>query len=138
MGGMVRVWVGLAVVGIVFTIYSLIDCALIDRRRARGVPKGAWILIVILLPVLGGILWFAIGRAPARRLRASGPDDDPEFLRRLGGDEGVDERIRQMEEELRRLDDEGGAPADPGDPGPGGTEPGSGPAGPASPNRTDG
>lgn len=92
----------------VFWIYSVVDCAVQPPTRHRGVSKGAWLAIVILIPVLGGILWFAIGRArrggsSAPRLLA--PDDDPDFLRRIRNAES-DARIARLEEELARLDEE--------------------------------
>ena len=39
--------------------------ALVDMVRRRGAERGqlaAWVLIVIILPVLGTILYFVIGR----------------------------------------------------------------------------
>lgn len=69
--------------------------------------------IVILIPVLGGILWFTLGRRRRNELGAQrmvAPDDDPQFLRSISTRE-QDERIRQLEEELARLDDETDGPA---------------------------
>ncbi len=75
--------------------------------------KPIWILIVVLLPVLGGILWFVVGRtrrsaAPVRRA----PDDDPDFLGSIGSVRDQDERIRRLEEELAALDAEAEDPRD--------------------------
>ncbi|WP_424937645.1 MULTISPECIES: PLDc N-terminal domain-containing protein [Bacteria] len=100
----------------VFWIFSIVDCSLQPATRHRGVSKGAWVAIVVLIPVIGGILWFAIGRSRGER---SGPeglvplDDDPARLRRVSEAE-QDRRIRELEEELARLDDprEGDAPGD--------------------------
>lgn len=92
----------------VFWVYSIVDCAVQPATRHRGVSKAAWIAIVVLLPVIGGILWFVIGR---RRANDSGvrpvvaPDDDPAFLRSISKTE-QDARIRRLEEELARLDEE--------------------------------
>ncbi|WP_114588149.1 PLD nuclease N-terminal domain-containing protein [Microbacterium arborescens] len=96
-----------------FWVYSIVDCALQDATRHRGVSKPVWILIVVLLPVLGGILWFVVGRArrtsaPVRRA----PDDDPDFLGSLGSVRDQDERIRRLEEELAALDAEANDPRD--------------------------
>ena len=55
-------WLG--AVAIVAWVVALTDMV---RRRAelsRG-QLAAWILIVILLPVLGTILYYAVGRRPA-------------------------------------------------------------------------
>ena len=70
---MVRLWIVLGVAAAVFYIYSVADCALFDRSRVRGLPKPVWLLIIILFPVIGGILWFLIGRG--RRQRARRPAD---------------------------------------------------------------
>ena len=93
-------------------MFSIVDCAVQPAARHRGVPKGAWIAIVVLMPVLGGILWFVIGRrrrSDQEGMHSVAPDDDPEFLRTLGTTE-QDERIRRLEEELARLDDESDGP----------------------------
>ena len=67
----------------------------------------------MLVPVIGAVLWFTIGkdrssRSPAQRQSQGpiAPDDDPEFLRRLGEDKQREERIRQLEERLAELDDD--------------------------------
>jgi len=92
----------------VFWVYSIVDCAVQPATRHRGVSKAAWIAIVVLLPVLGGLLWFIVGRsgkrAAAKALRA--PDDDPDFLQNIGTLSDQDERIRRLEEELAQLDAE--------------------------------
>lgn len=96
-----------------FTIFTVVDIALIDRSRVRALPKPVWILLAIVLPVVGGVLWLAVGRVragdvaggPARRIPVA-PDDDPEFLRRLNREKAMEERIEQLEKELRDLDDD--------------------------------
>ena len=54
-----------------FWVYSIVDCALLPPTRHRGVSKPVWILIVVLLPVVGGILWFVVGRGRQRSAPAS-------------------------------------------------------------------
>lgn len=107
--GMGRLVVGLVIAALVFTIYAFVDCALTERLRVRGLPKALWLVVVIVLPVIGGLLWFLIGRGPTRR-RFLPPDDDPAFF---GGGRGaapssghastVDE-IALLEQELANLD----------------------------------
>jgi hypothetical protein len=115
---MARLLLILALLAVVFWVYSAIDCMVQPAIRHRGVRKGAWIVIVLLLPVLGGVLWFTVGRASRRSMSASAPDDDPEFLQRIGtiSASEQDERIRRLEADLARLDDEAdpGRRADPG------------------------
>lgn len=104
---MPRLLLILALVATAFWVFTIVDCAVQPPSRHRGVSKPVWLLIVVLLPVLGGILWLAVGRtrrAPAVARRA--PDDDPEFLGSIHANAEQDERIRQLEEELARLDAE--------------------------------
>jgi len=123
----VRVLIVLAVLAVVFVIISLVDCAMQPATRHRGVSKPLWIVIIAVLPVIGGVLWFVIGRGRADGQTMRAPDDDPEFLRRMAVPSDQDERIRRLEEELAKLDAEdddprwgahgggrtGGAPKDP-------------------------
>ena len=104
----------LVAAAVALMIFTLVDVALTDRSRARGVPKGVWVLIV-LIPLVGPILWFGVGKgpggaAPARSVVA--PDDDPSFLKNLRRDEEQDERIRRLEQELADLDIDDDPPAD--------------------------
>jgi hypothetical protein len=74
------------------TIYALVDCIQTDRRQIRIMPKPVW-LLAVLVPVAGPLAWFFAGRATApggptrgpggRPTGPRGPDDDPDFLRRL-------------------------------------------------------
>lgn len=103
---MVRLLIVLAVVAVVFVIISLVDCAMQPATRHRGVSKPVWIVIIAVLPVVGGVLWFVIGRGRAAGRTMRAPDDDPEFLRRMAVPSDQDERIRRLEEELAKLDAE--------------------------------
>lgn len=114
---MARLLLILALVATVFWVYTIVDCAVQPPSRHRGVSKGAWMAIVILLPVLGGILWFVIGRgrAASKTTARRAPDDDPEFLGRMTASARAeqDERIRRLEEELAQLDSEADDPRPP-------------------------
>lgn len=63
---MARVLIVGGFLALVFWVFSIVDCAVQPAMRHRGASKGAWIAIVVLLPVLGGILWFALGRRRRR------------------------------------------------------------------------
>ena len=121
---MARLLLILALVAVVFWVFSVVDCAVQPLGRHRGVSKGMWVAIVIVFPVLGGILWFTVGRIGGRADRVVAPDDDPEFLRRIGTPHrssrpdhrsraDQDERIRQLEQELAKLDDDDDPPSGP-------------------------
>ena len=114
---MVRVLLPVVLLLIAFWVYSIVDCALLPPTRHRGVSKPVWILIVVLLPVLGGILWFIVGRGRQRTAPVStAPDDDLEFLGNIGSISDQDERIRRLEAELAALDAEDADPDRPGTP----------------------
>jgi Phospholipase_D-nuclease N-terminal len=104
---MPRVLLILALVATAFWVFTIVDCAVQPASRHRGVSKPVWILIVVLLPVLGGLLWLLVGRTRRSAVAARrAPDDDPEFLGRIGVISDQDERIRRLEEELAQLDAE--------------------------------
>jgi len=111
---MARVIVVLIVIAAAFTIYTLVDVLMTDRSRVRGLQKPLWAVVVVLLPVIGGVLWLVIGKArrnPAVRTRVIAPDDDPEFLGTLRREDVAqradqDERLRRLEQELSDLDDD--------------------------------
>ncbi|MCW4456942.1 PLDc N-terminal domain-containing protein [Microbacterium sp. MPKO10] len=91
---------------VAITIYTVVDCAIIDNRRVRGLSKPVWIVVILLLPVVGLVLWYLIGRGGADLARDVAPDDDPSFIGTLRVDSDQDDRIRQLEEELAALDAE--------------------------------
>lgn len=107
---MARVYLILALLAVGFWAFSIVDCALQPPARHRGVSKSIWMLIVVIIPVLGGALWFILGRVPAVASVVRAPDDNPEFLGRLGSLSDQDERIRRLEEELQALDSEADDP----------------------------
>jgi len=43
-------------------IGALIDVIMRDESQVKHLPKMVWIILIILLPLIGGILWFALGR----------------------------------------------------------------------------
>lgn len=47
---------------IALMIGALIDIITRDDSQVRFVPKLVWIILVVLLPLLGSILWFTLGR----------------------------------------------------------------------------
>ncbi|WP_241156094.1 PLDc N-terminal domain-containing protein [Leucobacter chromiireducens] len=103
---MVRFGIIGIVIAVAFTLYSLVDAAMTDGARARGVAKPVWVVLIVVLPVIGGILWFVIGKGDAPAARPAAPDDDPRFsgTRMSSGD--LDAHMRDLEDRLRELDEE--------------------------------
>lgn len=84
------------------TVYCVVDAIQTHESAVRNLPKMAWVLIVLLFPVIGPISWLVAGRpekqvgpvSQQRRRREQqqrerdarrprGPDDDPDFLKGL-------------------------------------------------------
>ena len=109
---LVRVLFALAVIAVAIDIYTIADIALTNRNRLRSLNKFVWIVVVILIPVVGAILWFVLGKSRASNVNnVLGADDDPNF--QSPGSETSRDRIARLEDELRRLDDEENMPPDP-------------------------
>ncbi len=86
----------LRVIGVLFAlalyIYFIIDVLRTPRGTTRNLPKWLWLLIVVLVPIIGGLLWWGLGRTRRdgggwwRKRGPVAPDDDPRFLRKLDED----------------------------------------------------
>lgn len=101
----------IAIVAIlVIYVYGIVDVIRTDRDATRGISKPGWIVVVVVLPLLGALLWFVLGKPYARLAtpkrsvaRPTAPDDDPEFLRNLEQrrrNQAEAERLRKLREEL--------------------------------------
>jgi len=113
-------------------IFCLVDVITCDESECRNLPKMLWLMIVLVLPDVGSVLWRVAGRPQGRgrpaalpykgntgrpqgqqshrdhpsQVRATSPDDDEEFLR----------GIRNRAEEQRRIAREQRERNDPGTP----------------------
>lgn len=84
-----RIIFTLLVIGL--TTYAVIDCVRTEDDRRPGVPTWAWVVMILLLqPLVGSLLWlvlsrfYAAGGGPEQQYRQPpAPDDDPDFLRYL-------------------------------------------------------
>jgi len=114
-------------VGLVFELLLLVYCVLTivstPEHQVRNLPKLAWLVLVVLLPLIGGIAWLVAGRPVASqrpgglpykgnrgtfpeydrpgRAAAQNPEDDEAFLRALR--ERAEEQRSRAAEQARRL-----------------------------------
>lgn len=103
-----------AVVAFAFVVYTLFHCIMSPAAKVRSLPKGVWILAIIVLPVIGAALWYWLGMpkaaaGPAAPRRGMGPDDDADFLRQLNIRRQQQQRaaaLAKREEELKRREAE--------------------------------
>jgi len=99
-----------SLVALALAVFAVTDIAILERDRVRHLPKPVWVILAILLPVAGPLLWFLFGRTRPGRERVSrpivGPEDDPAFFAKLQRDDEAEQRIRELEQQLRDLDDD--------------------------------
>ncbi|MER5434281.1 PLD nuclease N-terminal domain-containing protein [Streptomyces sp. NPDC002588] len=96
-------------------IYAFIDCLNTPEEEVRGLPKLAWVFVILLFGevLIGPVAWLVAGR-PRRSAAAGGParwvapDDNPEFLKSLKDDKArSDEQLlKNWENDLRRREEE--------------------------------
>ncbi|GHE53453.1 MULTISPECIES: PLD nuclease N-terminal domain-containing protein [Streptomyces] len=78
-------------------IYAFVDCLNTPEEEVRGLPKVAWVIVILLFGevLVGPVAWLVAGkkRRPAGAAgsgagagRWVAPDDNPEFLKSLGED----------------------------------------------------
>jgi uncharacterized membrane protein len=69
---------------VVLTVFATVFAASAKATEVRVLNKTVWLIIVVLIPVIGALLYLAIGRpSSVAEPTQVAPDDDPEFLRRL-------------------------------------------------------
>lgn len=96
---------------LILLVGALADIIIAEEWKVKHLPKVFWIIIVILMPFVGSILWFAVGRDYAKPVNLGGLGDP----RRRETDAGADVAIpvtpgsygpRNTEAELAALDRE--------------------------------
>lgn len=98
----------LTLVVIALTVYAAVDAWNAEAEDQRGLPRGLWLILILVLPGFGALVWFALSSTTRRARAGAGPrrgpgprsagtsgpaprggkgplapDDDPEFLWRL-------------------------------------------------------
>ena len=106
---------------LVLWVYCIFDAITSDAAAVRNLPKGVWVVLVIILSDIGSLLWLVAGRpqGPARSLPdkgntgipaeydrpgravAASPDDDAAFLASLRT--RAERQRTQAAEEARRM-----------------------------------
>lgn len=122
---MARVYLLLFALEIVLAVLALISCLSAEDGELRALPRIAWVILIVLFPLVGAIVYFAAGRplpvehgpgvwraagtlAETARPRTLAPDDDPEFLRQLDkqGKREDEDMLKRWEADLRRREAE--------------------------------
>ena len=82
---------------VIFTVFTTVFAASANKAEVRLLPKWAWVLLCLLIPFFGGLLYLMVGRPIGRgprpqKRKTVAPDDDPNFLRDL------DKKLRKDED----------------------------------------
>ena len=95
---------------IALVVFAIVDCLQSEDDERAGMPKWAWIILMIVFPLVGSIAYLVVSRTmrarrttqpdggrsrpPAGKLPPgpAAPDDDPEFLWLLDQKRRQDER----------------------------------------------
>ncbi len=59
-------YVLISLLSLALFVGALVDIIMHDQSQIKHLPKVLWIILVILMPLVGSILWFAIGRVYVR------------------------------------------------------------------------
>jgi len=82
---MARVVLLVAVIGL--GVYAFVAALQAEDTAIRAMPRWLWVAAIVLVPVAGPVAWLLWGRplgvTPPPEHRPLGPDDDPDFLKRL-------------------------------------------------------
>jgi hypothetical protein len=97
-------------------IYCIFDVVTTDDSLIRNLPKLVWLVIVVILPDIGSIIWLIAGRPHGASFRpgdtsygsprrAVGPEDRPDFTP-LARERDERAELRMREEQLRRREED--------------------------------
>jgi hypothetical protein len=119
----------LALVEVVLLVYCVLNIITTPDAEVRNLPKLLWLVLVVVLPLVGGIAWLIAGRpqGPARSMPYKGnqgvppmydrpgratafrPEDDEAFLRTLR--ERAEQQRRGAEQQRRAAEDQRSKPS---------------------------
>ncbi len=98
------------VVAVALTIYAVVDCAMFDAKRTKVMQKPIWLVVILLIPVIGPLLWPFIGKGAGlvedKPGRAQLIPDDINYISDPKSEREHDARIAELEEQMRQLDEE--------------------------------
>jgi hypothetical protein len=92
------------IVELALLVFCLIDCIQSPEIDIRNLPKWAWLLLIIILPLVGGIAWLVVGRPLRRATTTWQPGSGfPESERPAPDTRDIDDRLAA---DLARADQE--------------------------------
>lgn len=109
---MIRTLIFVFAVWLLFTVFVTVFAASAKKTEVRNLPKWAWILVCLFVPVIGGLLYLVLGRPAGRprqrfgKTKVVAPDDDPTFLRDLS--DKLDKKEPKEEEKQDKPEEDSG------------------------------
>ncbi|MFM6841001.1 MAG: PLD nuclease N-terminal domain-containing protein [Candidatus Planktophila sp.] len=80
----------IGIISIALTLFAFVDCAMREDVQIKKLPKWGWLLVIILFPPFGSVVYLVAGRTGVLQRRPKKnkpriipPDDNPDFLRGL-------------------------------------------------------
>lgn len=95
----------LAALPILLAVLTLADIIMRGEHQVNHLPRTFWIIIVIIIPLVGAILWWTIGRDHGPRPEAVS-FGDPRRWERPAASAATGAPLTSTEAELARLDAE--------------------------------
>ncbi|MFF3020085.1 PLD nuclease N-terminal domain-containing protein [Streptomyces sp. NPDC057939] len=96
------------------TIYAFVDCLNTPEEEVKVLPKGVWVIIILLFSIVGPVVWLFAGKkrsavggggGRSRRNQWVAPDDNPDFLKSLRDEQ-------EKKDEAERKDEDGATDGD--------------------------
>jgi hypothetical protein len=106
---------------LLFWIWALLDVIATDASMCRNLPKPMWIILVLILPDIGAIIWLLLGR-PEKAHWRPGSTDYAAPRRPVGLEDSprysptpiiTDRRSQELDDELERWERERSAAKQP-------------------------
>ncbi|WP_228545777.1 PLDc N-terminal domain-containing protein [Microcella flavibacter] len=96
----------LAGLPILLAVLTLADIIMRGEHQVNHLPKTFWIILVIIIPLVGAILWWTIGRDYGPRPEAVSFGDPRRWERPAASSAAASAPLSSTEAELARLDAE--------------------------------
>ena len=80
-------------------IFAIVDAVTSDNWRIRYLPKVAWVLLIVFLPLIGSILWFVLGKERTAQVD-HGSFGDPRRREALPEGSSTEDDLAAVEREI--------------------------------------
>lgn len=98
----------IALLPLIITSVALVDVVTRDDWQVKHLPKLVWILLIVLLPLIGSIVWFLVGRDWSARAETAGRwASESRIMSRpaapvapIAPQPSTEDQLRELEEEI--------------------------------------